>query len=108
MQEGSIGALKSFAVLTPEARQAALYADLTQTTPGDIDAWIDASCRHQLAPGTLATGLPLMQGFFACLGDQGYVWQFPIRLPRHYSMVPQDLPRPRAEEEVSVASAWAK
>ena len=43
MQEGSIRALKSFAVLTPEARQAALYADLTQTTPGDIDAWIDAS-----------------------------------------------------------------
>jgi hypothetical protein len=51
----------------------ALYADLTQTTPGDIDAWIDASSRHQLAPGTLATRLRLMQGFFACLGDQGYV-----------------------------------
>ena len=38
MQEGTIRALKSFAVLMPEARQAALYADLTQTTPGDIDA----------------------------------------------------------------------
>jgi hypothetical protein len=73
MQEGTIRALKSFAVLTPEARQSALYADLTQTTPGDIDAWIDASSRHQLAPGTLATRLRLMQGFFACLGDQGYV-----------------------------------
>jgi site-specific recombinase XerC len=101
MQEGTIRALKSSAVLTPEARQAALYADLTQTIPGDIDAWIDASGRHQLAPGPLATRRRLMQGFFACLGDQGYVSQSPVRLPRHYSMVPQDLPRPRAEEEVS-------
>jgi hypothetical protein len=92
MQEGTIRALKSFAVLTPEARQAALYAVLTQTTPGDLDAWIDASCRHQLAPGTVAARL--MQGFFASLGDRGYVSQSPIRLPRHYSMVPQDLPRP--------------
>jgi site-specific recombinase XerD len=101
MLEGTIRALKSFAVLMPEARQAALYADLTQTTPGDIDAWIDASFRHQLAPGTVATRLRLMQGFFAFLGDQGYISQSPIRLPRHYIMVPQDLPRPMAEEEVS-------
>jgi hypothetical protein len=55
MQEGTIRALKSFAVLMPEARQAVLYADLTQTTPGDIDAWIEASFRHQLALGTVAT-----------------------------------------------------
>ena len=101
MQEGTIRALKSFAVLTPEARQATLYEVLTQTTPGNIDAWIDASCRHQLAPGTLATRLRLVQGFFACPGDQGCVSQPPIRLPRHYSMVPQELPRPRAGEEVS-------
>ena len=99
-QEATIRALKSFAVLMPEARQAALYADLTQTTPSDIDAWIEASCRHQLAPGTVATRLRLMQGFFACLCDQGYVSQSPIRLPRHYILVPQDLPRPMAEEEV--------
>jgi integrase/recombinase XerD len=101
MQEGTIRALKSFAVLMPEARQAALYTDLTQTTPGDIDTWIEASFRHQLAPGTVATRLRLMQGFFAFLGDQGYVSPSPIRLPRHYILVPQDLPRPMAEEEVS-------
>jgi site-specific recombinase XerC len=101
MQEGTIRALKSFAVLMPEARQVALYADLTQTTPSDIDAWIESSFRHQLAPGTVATRLRLMQGFFAFLCDQGYVAQSPIRLPRHYSMVLQDLLRPRAEEEVN-------
>jgi site-specific recombinase XerD len=100
MQEGTIRALKSFAVLMPEARQAALYADLTQTTPGDIDVWIETSFRHQLAPGTVATRLRLMQGFFAFLGDQGYIAQSPIRLPRHHILVPQDLPRPMAEEEV--------
>jgi site-specific recombinase XerC len=99
MQEGTNRALKSFAVLRPEARQAALYTDLTQTTPGDLDAWIDASCRHQLATATLATYVRLVQGFFACLGDRGYISQSPIRLPRHYSMVLQDLPRPRAGAE---------
>jgi site-specific recombinase XerD len=101
MQEGTIRALKSFAVLMPEARQAVLYADLTPTTPGDIDAWIEASFRHQLAPGTVATRLRVMQGFFAFLCNQGYISQSPIRLPRHYILVPQDLPRPMAEEEVS-------
>jgi site-specific recombinase XerD len=100
MQEATLRALKSFAVLMPEARQAVLYADLTQTTPGDIDAWIDASFRQQLAPGTVATRLRVMQGVFAFLCDQGYVSQSPIRLPRHDILVPQDLPRPMAEEEV--------
>jgi integrase/recombinase XerD len=100
MQEATLRALKSFAVLMPAARQAALYADLTQTIPGDIDAWVETSFRQQLAPGTVATRLRVMQGFFAFLCDQGYVSQSPIRLPRHYILVPQDLPRPMAEEEV--------
>src|SRR6266481_8624427 len=52
VQEGTIRALKSFAVLIPEARQAPLYADLTQTTPSDIDSWIEASFHHHLAPST--------------------------------------------------------
>jgi integrase/recombinase XerD len=100
VQEGTIRALKSFAVLMPAARQATLYEDLTQTTPADIDAWIEASFRHQLAPGTVATRLRVMQGFFAFLRDQGYVPQSPIRLPRHHILVPQELPRPMAEDEV--------
>src|SRR5438445_761080 len=57
VQEGTIRALKSFAVLMPAARQSVLYQDLTQTTPTDIDAWSEASFRHQLAPGTVATRL---------------------------------------------------
>src|SRR5712692_8025681 len=84
LQEGTIRALKSFAVLIPEARQAPLYADLTQTTPSDMDAWIEVSIRHQLAPSTVATRLRVMQGFFAFLRDQGYVAQSPIRFPRHH------------------------
>jgi site-specific recombinase XerD len=100
MQEGTIRALKSFAVLMPEARQAPLYADLTQTTPSDMDAWIEVSFHHKLAPSTVATRLRVMQGFFAFLRDQGYVAQSPIRFPRHHILVPQDLPRPMAEDEV--------
>ena len=101
MQEATIRALKSFAVLMPAARQSTLYDDLAQTTPTDIDAWIEASCRQQLAPGTIATRLRVVQGFFAFLYDQGFLRQSPIRLPRHHILVPQDLPRPMAEGEVS-------
>ena len=98
--EGTIRALKSFAVLMPEARQALLYQDLTQTTPTDIDAWIEASFHGKLAPGTISTRLRVMQGFFGFLRDQGTMAQSPIRHPRHHILVPQDLPRPMGEDEV--------
>ena len=42
-QDNALRALKCFAVLMPEARQAILYQDLTQTTPADIDVWIVAA-----------------------------------------------------------------
>jgi site-specific recombinase XerD len=100
MQEGTIRALKSFAVLMPEARQATLAHDLTQTTATDVDTWIEAAFRHPLAPSTVATRLRLLQGFFAFLHEQGAIAQSPIRLPRHHILVPQDLPRPMAEDEV--------
>jgi site-specific recombinase XerD len=98
--EGTIRALKSFAVLMSEARQDILYQDLTQTTPTDMDTWIEASFRHQLAPGTIATRLRVVQGFFSFLRDQGIIAQSPIRHPRHHILVPQDLPRPMSEDEV--------
>src|SRR5215813_10625254 len=100
VQEGTIRALKSFAVLMPAARQTVLYEDLTQTTPTDIDAWIEASFRQQLAPSTVATRLRVVQGFFGFLREQGYITQSPLRYPRHHILVPQDLPRPMAEDEV--------
>jgi site-specific recombinase XerD len=100
VQEGTLRALKSFATLLPTARQALLYADLAQTIPADIDAWIEASAQRKLAPGTVATRLRLVQGFFGFLCDRGYLPQSPIRSPRHHILVPQDLPRPMAEEEV--------
>src|SRR6266849_7383545 len=100
MQEGTIRALKSFAVLMPEARQSTLSHDLTQTTATDVDTWIEAAFRHQLAPSTVATRLRLLQGFFAFLRDRGSLAQSPIRHPRHHILVPQDLPRPMAEDEV--------
>ena len=86
--------------LLPEARQTTLAHDLTQTTATDVDAWIEAAFRHPLAPSTVATRLRLLQGFFAFLHEQGAIAQSPIRLPRHHILVPQDLPRPMAEDEV--------
>ena len=100
VQEGMIRALKSVAVLMPAARQPILYEDRTQPTPTDINAWIDASFRHQLAPGTVATRLRVVQGFLRFLRAQGYVPQSPMRPPRHPILVPQALPHPMAEAEV--------
>src|SRR5712691_11266212 len=100
MQEGTIRALKSFAVLMPEARRATLSHDLLQTTALDVDAWIEAAFRHTLAPSTVATRLRVLQGFFAFLRDQGSIAQSPIRLPRHHILVPPALPRPLADDEV--------
>ena len=100
MQEGTLRALKNFIVLMPEARQATLAYDLTQTTATDVDAWIEAAFRHPLAPSTVATRLRVLQGFFAFLHEQGAIAQSPIRFPRHHILVPQGLPRPMAEDEV--------
>src|SRR5262249_41724847 len=100
MQEGTIRALKNFIAHIPEARQATLAHDLTQTTATDVDAWIEAAFRHPLAPSTVATRLRVLQGFFAFLHDQGAITQSSIRFPRHHIVVPQDLPRPMAEDEV--------
>jgi site-specific recombinase XerD len=100
MQEGTIRALKSFVGLLPEARQATLAHDLMQTTATDVDAWLEAAFRYPLAPSTVATRLRLLQGFFAFLHDPGAIAQSPIRFPRHHILVPQDLPRPMAEDEV--------
>ncbi len=100
MQEGTIRALKNFIVLMPEVRQATLSHDLTQTTATDVDAWIEAAFRHPLAPSTVATRLRVLQGFFAFLHEQGTIAQSPMRFPRHHILVPQDLPRPMADDEV--------
>ena len=41
-----------------------------------------------------------LQGFFGFLGDQGFLVQSPMQLPRHQILVPTRLPRPMAEAEV--------
>lgn len=99
-QEGTLRALKSFAVLMPETRRAALYQDLTQATPADIDAWIEAAFQQPLAPATIATCRRGMQSFFVFLRDQGVLAQSPIQLPRHQVLIPMQRPRPMAEAEV--------
>jgi site-specific recombinase XerD len=99
-QDGALRALKCFAVLMPEARQALLYQDLTQTTPADIDAWIAAAFQQGLAPGTIVTCRRGMQGFFLFLCNRGVLAQSPMQLPRHQILVPARLPKPMAEAEV--------
>src|SRR5687768_11822100 len=49
----TIGTLKTFCVLLPEACQSRIYRDVTHATPVDIDVWLDAAHRHGFAPSTL-------------------------------------------------------
>ena len=99
-QEGALRALKNFTVLLPSERQAVLYDDLTQTTSGDIDAWIAAAFQQGLAPATIMTCRRGLQGFFVFLCDHGLLAQSPIQLPRHRILVPTRLPHPMGEAEV--------
>jgi integrase/recombinase XerD len=99
-QEAALCALKSFAVLLPPERQAVLYDDLTQATPGDIDAWIAAAFQRGLAPATIVTCRHGLHGFFVFLCDHGVLAQSPIQLPRHRILVPMRLPHPMGEAEV--------
>ena len=99
-QDNALRALKCFAVLMPAARQATLYQDLTQTTPGAIDAWIAAAFEQGLAPGTIVTCRRGMHGFFVFLCAQGLLAQSPLQLPRHQVLGPTRLPHPMAEAEV--------
>ena len=99
-QDHVLRALKCFAVLMPEGRHATLYADLTQTTPADIDAWIAAAFQRGLAPATVVTCRHGLQGFFLFLRDQGILAQSPMQFPRHQILVPAQLPRPMTEAEV--------
>jgi site-specific recombinase XerD len=84
----------------PKCRHATLYADLSQTTPADIDAWIAAAFQRGLAPATVVTCRRGLQGFFLFLRDQGILAQSPIQLPRHQILVPAQLPRPMTEADV--------
>src|SRR5712691_5698520 len=81
-QEGALRALTCFAVLMPEARQVTLYQDITQTTPGDIVAWIAAAFQQGWAPRSVVTGRSGMQGFFVFLSDQAVITQSAIQRPR--------------------------
>jgi site-specific recombinase XerD len=85
----------------PEAHQAALYQDLTQTTPADIDTWIEAAFQQPLAPATIVPCRRGRQSFFVFLRDRRVLTQSPIQLPRHQILVPLQLPRPMVEAEVA-------
>ncbi len=98
--ESIITALKSFCLLLPDARRQRIIADVAQTTPDDVDAWLDAAAAHGLAPATRATRLRVLGGFFAFLGEHGYLPRHPIQRRRHAVTVPHRLPRPMTDEDL--------
>src|SRR5687768_17723233 len=49
----TLGALVTFSRLLPPARPPRLWQDVTRLTPADVDAWLQSTPRHGLAPSTI-------------------------------------------------------
>jgi site-specific recombinase XerD len=87
-------------VRLPPAQQPRIFWDITQTTPDDIDAWLDVAHHHGLAPSTINNILNALHRFFAFLQEQGQLTHQPINRRRHQVLVPQTLPKPMAEADL--------
>jgi site-specific recombinase XerD len=98
--QATVGLIKTFCVLLPAARQSRVYRDFTQVTPDDIDAWLEAAHYHGLAPSTLNNLLNALHRCFAFLQEQGYLARLPINRRRPQVLVPQTLPKPRADTDL--------
>jgi integrase/recombinase XerD len=88
------GALKSLTRHLPDTRQAALIADLTQTTSQDISDFVCVAQKAGLAPTTINTKLSLLIEFFEFLREEGLITQQPILRRRHRLLTPTTLPKP--------------
>ncbi len=95
-----ISSLKSFCRLLPEPRRGVIRHDFIQTTPDDVDDWLQAAYAKGLAPSTMQSTLRSVRGFFPFLHTDGGMPRHPIRPKRHEVKVPQYLPRPMAEADL--------
>jgi site-specific recombinase XerD len=98
--QATIGMLKAFCVRLPPAHHARISRDITQTTPDNINAWLDVA-HYDLAPSTINNILNALHRFFAFLQEQGQLTHQPINRRRHQVLVPQTLPKPMAEADLT-------
>jgi site-specific recombinase XerD len=80
-------------------RRRVLTADLTQTTPQDIAAFITVAHASGLAPTTINTQLGMLRAFFAHLRDDGQMAQQPVRR-YHRLATPLVLPKPMPDADL--------
>ncbi len=95
-----ISALRSFCRLLPAPRRVIIMHDVLQTTPEDVDDWLQAAYAKGLAPSTMQSTLSTVRHFFTFLHTDGALPHQPIRPKRHEVHVPQYLPRPMAEADL--------
>lgn len=95
------GTLKCLTRHLPDAQQAALIADLTQTTSQDISAFVCAAQQAGLAPSTINVKLSILMEFFEFLREDGLIAQQPILRRRHRLLTPTTLPKPMAETDLT-------
>jgi site-specific recombinase XerD len=94
------GTLKCLTRHLPDTRQAALVADLTQTTSQDISAFVCTAQQAGLAPSTINVKLSILMEFFEFLREDGLLLQQPILRRRHRLLPPTTLPKPMAEADL--------
>lgn len=96
-----VGAFKCLTRHLPETRQAALTADLAQTTSQDISYFVSAAQKAGLAPSTINTNLSNLYEFFESLREDGLMAQQPILRRRHRLLTPTTLPKPMSEADLT-------
>jgi site-specific recombinase XerD len=97
----TIGTLKAFCARRPPAHQLRVCGDITQTTADDLDRWRDVAHHHGLAPSTINTILNARHRVFAFWQEQGQLTHQPMSRRRHQVFVPQTLPTPMAQADLS-------
>ena len=96
-----VGALRWLTGRLPDTRQAALVADLTQTTSQDISDFVGAAQKAGLAASTINTQLSILTEFFEFLREEGLMTQQPVLRWRHRLPAPIILPKPMTETDLA-------
>ena len=95
-----VGAVRHLVLSLPHQRQTTLAANLTQTTPSDIDSFIEAARSRGLAASTINGHLSMLSELFDFLREGRQMQTQPVIRRRHRLPTPTALPKPFAEADL--------
>lgn len=98
--ETIVVAVRSLVLSLPDQRRTALADNLTQTTPSDIDFFIETAGFRGLAASTINGRLSMLTELFDFLREAGQMQAQPVIRRRHRLPTPMTLPKPIAEADL--------